>query len=58
MDQAVKEVRADTALNVGINMSDVFSGRIINKQNISKTSDELVAKWNEDHTNDPVSVVE
>lgn len=46
--------RADPALNYGINVPGTFSGTIINRENIGKTGDELVAKWNEDHTDDPV----
>ncbi|CAG0982271.1 hypothetical protein ANAEL_01815 [Anaerolineales bacterium] len=48
--------RADPSLNHGLNMPGTFSGKIINREFIGKTSDELVAKWNEDHTDDPVVV--
>ena len=30
------------------------AGNIINRENIGKTSEELVAKWNEDHPDDQV----
>ena len=38
---------AETALNAGINMSGVFSGKIINREYRGKTSHELVEKCNE-----------
>jgi hypothetical protein len=31
-----------------------FDGKIINRNNIGKTADELVALWNEEHPEDPV----
>ena len=31
-----------------------FKGKVINALNIGKTSDELVALWNEEHPEDPV----
>ena len=42
---------------VSKNMPVPFVSTILNRENIGKTSDELIAKWNEDHTDDPVSVV-
>ena len=50
--------RADNALNYGINVPGTFTGTIVNREFIGKTSDELVAKWNEDHTDDPVNAAE
>jgi hypothetical protein len=50
--------RADPAMNYGLNLPGTFSGTIVNREFIGKTSDELIAKWNEDHANDPVSIVE
>jgi len=50
--------RADTALNAGINMTGVFSGKIINREHIGKTSDDLITKWNTEHTDDPVTVTD
>jgi hypothetical protein len=50
--------RPDSAMNAGINMPGVFSGRIINREHIGKTSDELVALWNAEHGDDPVTVTE
>ena len=50
--------RADPAMNAGINLQGTFSGTIINRENIGKTSDELVAKWNEEHADDLVTVTD
>ena len=47
--------RADSAMNYGINVPGTFTGRIANRENIGKTSDELVAKWNTDNPDDQVS---
>jgi len=46
--------RADPALNYGLNVPGTFSGTILNRENIGKTSDELVAKWNEQNPDDQV----
>ena len=50
--------RADPAMNYGLNIPGIFSGTILNRESIGKTSDELVARWNEDHTEDPVTVID
>ena len=50
--------RADPAMNYGLNIPGIFSGTIVNRDFIGKTSDELVAKWNEEHGEDQVSVGE
>lgn len=50
--------RADPAMNAGINLQGTFSGTILNRENIGKTSDELVAKWNAEHAEDPVTVTD
>ncbi|MBE0672134.1 MAG: HU family DNA-binding protein [Anaerolineales bacterium] len=50
--------RADPAMNHGLNLPGTFSGTIINREFIGKTSDELVAKWNEDHSDDQVNIVD
>ena len=46
--------RPDPALSNGLNTPGVFSGTILNRENIGKTSDELVAKWNTDNPTDQV----
>jgi len=52
------QYRPDTAISYGINVPGVFSGTIINRENIGKTSDELVTKWNTDHADDLVTVTD
>ena len=46
--------RADNALNYGINVPGTFTGRIANRENIGKTSNELVTMWNEEFPDDQV----
>ncbi len=48
--------RADPAMSYGLNVPGIFSGKIINREHIGKTSDELIARWNEEHTDDPVNL--
>lgn len=47
--------RADMALKNALNAQGSFQGDIVNRENIGKTSDDLVAMWNADHPDDPVS---
>jgi len=47
--------RPDPALNYGINVPGTFSGTILNRENIGKSSDDLVAQWNQDHPENPIS---
>ncbi len=49
------QYRADTALTNGLNVPGTFTGTILNRENIGKTSDELVQKWNEEHPEDQVT---
>ena len=46
--------RPDPALSNGLNIPGVFTGTVINRENIGKTSEELVAKWNENFPDDQV----
>jgi len=46
--------RADPAFGKGLNVPGIFTGTIINRENIGKTSEELVTLWNENYPNDPV----
>lgn len=48
------QYRPDAAISYAINLPGVFSGKIINRHNIGKTSDELVALWNLENSEDPV----
>ena len=41
------QYRPDPAFNYGLNIPGVFTGTILNRENIGKTADELVAMWNE-----------
>jgi hypothetical protein len=45
--------RADATFAYSLN-KDAFEGSVINRGNISKTSEELVALWNENNPDDPV----
>jgi hypothetical protein len=47
--------RPDPAFANGLNMPGMFSGRIVNRENIGKTSQELVQIWNEEHPEDPIA---
>ena len=48
------QYRADTAFGNGLNIPGTFTGTILNREFIGKTSTELVAKWNEEHPEDIV----
>jgi len=46
--------RLDKALKNRLNAPGDFRGEIGNRDMIGKTADELVARWNEEHSDDPV----
>jgi HU domain fused to wHTH, Ig, or Glycine-rich motif len=46
--------RPDPAFANGLNVPGIFTGTILNRENIGKTSEELVAKWNVENPNDQV----
>ncbi len=46
--------RPDTAFGNGLNVPGIFTGTIINRENIGKTSEELVVMWNEKNPDDQV----
>ena len=48
------QYRADTALVNGLNVPGTFTGRIINRENIGKTANELVEIWNSKYPDDLV----
>jgi hypothetical protein len=52
------QYRADTAFTNGLNKLGIFSGTILNRENIGKSGDELVAKWNSDNPTDQVTFSE
>ena len=50
------QYRMDSFLKNQLNITGIFTGTIINRENIGKTSEDLVAKWNEEHPDDQVPV--
>ena len=50
------QYRADNALINGLNVPGVFSGEILNADNIGLSGDDLVTLWNNQHPEDPVEV--
>lgn len=46
--------RLDRAIKNALNAPGAFSGEMVNQENVGKTSDELVALWNEAHPDNPV----
>jgi hypothetical protein len=50
--------RADTVFASGLNVPGIFTGTILNRENIGKQSNELIAMWNEEHSEDPVVITE
>jgi nucleoid DNA-binding protein len=47
--------RVDTGLRADVNVPGRFRGVVLNRENIGKSSDDLVALWNADHPGDPIS---
>ena len=52
------QYRPDPAFNYGLNIPGVFTGTILNRENIGKTADELVSMWNEANPEDLVGFSE
>ena len=52
------QYRADTALVNGLNIPGTFTGTIHNRENIGKSGEELVTKWNEEYPEDQVTFSE
>jgi hypothetical protein len=48
--------RPSPAFANGLNIPGIFTGTIVNRENIGKTSEELVLKWNENYPGDPISL--
>jgi hypothetical protein len=44
------QYRPDAALVKALKVPGTFTGRLVHKENIGKTGDELVAQWNEDYS--------
>jgi len=49
------KVRVDKRILRALNGPGAFRGHLTNADNIGKTSADLVALWNEDHPDDPVT---
>jgi hypothetical protein len=47
--------RTDAALKNRLNTPRAFLGDIVNRDMIGKTADDLVARWNQEHPDDPVT---
>lgn len=47
--------RPDPALHHGINIPGTFSGTILNRDSIGKTSADLVSRWNEEHPDELIA---
>jgi hypothetical protein len=52
------QYRADTALVNALKIPGTFTGKIQNRENIGKTADELVRKWNEANPEDQVVITD
>ena len=48
------QYRPDPAFTYGLNIPGIFSGTILNRENIGKTGEDLVAMWNEANPEDQV----
>jgi len=46
--------RPDSAFASGLNVPGIFTGTIINRENIGKTTEELITRWNTDNPTDQV----
>jgi len=46
--------RANPAFGTNLNLPGTFTGTILNRENIGRTSDELVIMWNRDYPEDQV----
>lgn len=50
--------RPDPGFAYGLNLPGMFTGKIANRENIGKTTEELIGKWNEEYPEDPVVLPE
>jgi hypothetical protein len=57
----IREIDADdlrgfsASLGNALSIAGVFTGPILNRENIGKTSEELILKWNENNLEDQVT---
>ncbi|RMH79195.1 MAG: hypothetical protein D6681_19375, partial [Calditrichaeota bacterium] len=47
--------RADPVIKKRLNAPGAFKGEILHREHIGKSGDDLVAMWNAEHPDDPVS---
>ena len=47
--------RADMELKTSLNAPNAYKGEILQRENIGKTSADLIALWNTEHPDDPVA---
>ncbi len=52
------QYHADTAFGNGLNIPGIFTGTIINRENIGKTGAELVQRWNAENPDDQVTITD
>ena len=52
------QYRADTAFSNGLNIPGIFTGTILNRENIGKTSEDLVTIWNTEYPDDLITFSE
>jgi hypothetical protein len=50
------KVRVDKRIITALNSAAAFSGKINNSENIGKSSQDLATLWNEEHTDDIISL--
>jgi len=48
------QYRMDSFLKNALNVTGIFTGNIVNRENIGKTGEQLVVMWNEANPGDPV----
>ncbi|MCP4610085.1 MAG: hypothetical protein GY845_15360 [Planctomycetes bacterium] len=48
-------VQADKRIDRAVKQEGAFRGHIVNAENIGKTSDDLVERWNKEHPDDPIT---
>ena len=51
----IESHRQDAFIKAALNTPNTFTGAILNREYIGKTANDLVAKWNSEHPDDPVA---
>ena len=47
-------LRLDRSIYKSMNIAGAFVGKVVNSENIGMTQDDMVARWNAEHPEDPV----